>query len=514
MQAADICLLLEGTYPYVRGGVSAWLHQLVRSLHELTFALVFLGGRRMDYGEPQYALPPNVVHLEAHYLEDALRECPPHRTRLSGRRVREVCALHAELESLARAAQAPADPQKPPQAPPSSGALDEVLRELGRDRGLRLAQFLYSSGAWEILCNAYVTRARESSFLDYFWTLRLMHAPLFQLARIADQVPPARVYHSISTGYAGFLGAVLQSRRERPFILSEHGIYTKERRIDLNQTEWFEPTRGEFEPGLGEPRAELRELWIRYFESLGRIAYRSADPIVALSEGNRQRQIADGAPAERVRIVSNGIDVAAFESALLARPAELPLVVGLIGRVVPIKDVKTFIRAMGAVVAEIPSAQGWVIGGADEEPAYARECVALVGALRLNASVKFLGHQRTAEVLPKLGVVMLTSVSEGQPLVLLEAFAAGVPCVATDVGGCRELIEGRDPDDQALGRAGRIAPFADSDALARAAIELLSSADEWQACQVSGLRRVRRCYEQQSMVDAYRDCYRAALDKP
>jgi glycosyltransferase involved in cell wall biosynthesis len=373
-----------------------------------------------------------------------------------------------------------------------------------------LPQFLYSAGAWELICDAYVARERETSFLDYFWTLRLLHAPLFQLAEIAARAPLARAYHSISTGYAGFLGALLERRRGRPLILSEHGIYTKERRIDLNQTEWFDPTRGEFEPGLGEPRAELRELWIRYFESLGYIAYRSANPIVALFEGNRMRQVADGAPAQRTRIISNGIDVAAFERALLARPADVPMVIGLIGRVVPIKDVKTFIRAIGAVVATLPRAQGWVIGGADEEPAYARECEMLVCALGLDQSVRFLGHQSAGDVLPKLGVLMLTSISEGQPLAILEAFAAGVPCIATDVGACRELIEGRDAIDQTLGRAGRVVPFADAAALAQAALELLTQPTEWQACQAAGLRRVRRYYEERSMIDAYRALYRAA----
>jgi glycosyltransferase involved in cell wall biosynthesis len=373
-----------------------------------------------------------------------------------------------------------------------------------------LPQFLYSAGAWELICDAYLACERETSFLDYFWTLRLLHAPLFQLAKIAAHAPRARAYHSVSTGYAGFLGALLERRRGRPLILSEHGIYTKERRIDLNQTEWFDPTRGEFEPGVGEPRAELRELWIRYFECLGCIAYRSANPIVALSEGNRMRQVADGAPPERTRIISNGIDVAAFERALRARPPEAPLVIGLLGRVVPIKDVKTFIRAIGAAAAILPAVQGWVIGGADEEPSYARECVALVSALGLDRHLRFLGHRPAADVLPKLGVLMLTSISEGQPLAVLEAFAAGVPCIATDVGACRELIEGRDAMDRALGRAGRVVPFADAEALAHAAVALLTGPGEWQACQAAGLLRVRRYYEQRSMVDAYGDLYRRA----
>ena len=56
----DVCMLLEGTYPYVRGGVSSWVHQILSGLPELTFALVFVDGRRSDYGQAKYELPENL----------------------------------------------------------------------------------------------------------------------------------------------------------------------------------------------------------------------------------------------------------------------------------------------------------------------------------------------------------------------------------------------------------------------------------------------------------------------
>ena len=65
---ADIALLLEGTFPYVSGGVSSWVNQVIRAYPEYRFAIVFLGSRPQDYGEMKYKLPDNVVHLETHYL--------------------------------------------------------------------------------------------------------------------------------------------------------------------------------------------------------------------------------------------------------------------------------------------------------------------------------------------------------------------------------------------------------------------------------------------------------------
>ncbi|HKP55554.1 MAG TPA: GT4 family glycosyltransferase PelF [Polyangiales bacterium] len=496
---AQICLLLEGTYPYVRGGVSSWLHQLIEGLPELSFSLVFIGGRRADYGKAHYRLPHNVVHLEAHYLEDSLRESSGRRAHMSPRRAQDAREFHVALQAMAAG-------RVCPHAPP---LIDRVLRELERPGGLSLEQFLYSPGAWEILCDGHLQLDRDSSFIDYFWTLRWLHAPIFQLAKLVDQVPEAAVYHSISTGYAGFLGALLERRRQRPLILSEHGIYTKERRIDLNQAEWL--SGGAPEHVLSDPSAPLRQLWVRYFESLGRLAYRSADPIVALFEGSRQLQVAAGAAPERTRVIKNGIDAAAFHRALSARPASTPPVIGLVGRVVPIKDVKTFVRAIGVVAETVPEVQGWVFGNTDEDPRYAEECRALVRSLGLGGRVHFFGHRALDEILPRLGVLMSSSISEGQPLVVLEAFAAGVPCVVTDVGACRELIEGGDAEDRALGSAGRVVPFADARALGQAALELLTQPETWQACQFAGLRRVRHHYAHAAMLDAYRALYRAAL---
>src|SRR3982751_248387 len=65
---ADIALLLEGTYPYIRGGVSGWVHQIISGLPEIRFAVIFIGGERTMYGTAQYAFPPNVTHAETHYL--------------------------------------------------------------------------------------------------------------------------------------------------------------------------------------------------------------------------------------------------------------------------------------------------------------------------------------------------------------------------------------------------------------------------------------------------------------
>jgi glycosyltransferase involved in cell wall biosynthesis len=497
--SADVCLLLEGTYPFVRGGVSSWVHQIISGLPELRFSLVFIGGSRRDYPEPRFELPKNVIHREAHYLEDALRDMKPVRPRSRPGTVEE---LRTFGEALARWRGTTSDDAL-------DAALDRVLRTLASPGGISRDELMFGAVGWQLIRESYQRGFEGTPFIDYFWTARLMLGPVMQLAQIAERIPHARVYHTVSTGYAGLLGALLRARRRGSLVLTEHGIYTKERKIDLNHAEWLDGLRPRVRTGLQEG-ASLRQLWIRYFEALGRLTYRAADPIIALYGGNRARQQDDGADPKRTRVIVNGVDVDRFAPALRARGHQPPKAVGLIGRIVRIKDVKTFVRAMAVVMAAVPEAEGLIIGGSDEEPEYAEECQALVRDLGLAERVRFLGHQKVEEIFPRLGVLMLSSISEAQPLAVLEAFASGVPCVTTDVGACREQIEGLTDGDRALGRAGRVVAFADPQSLGAAAVELLTNLDTWRSCQRTALARVRAFYTQRAMLDSYRAIYTGA----
>lgn len=493
---ADICLLLEGTYPFVRGGVSSWVHQLILALPDLRFSLVFIGSRREDYEGRRYELPANVVHLEDHYLAGSLEAPAPRLREGNAASFERMSRLHDYLRCPASL-----DPED----------LLHALADLGRPEGITREDFLCSDQSWEHMCARYTQSCPEDSFVDYFWAVRIMHAPLFMLANLARRVPDARVFHTISTGYAGMLGVLLASARDRPLILSEHGIYTKERKIDLAQAEWITEAAQGLGGSLDQGMGYIRSLWIRFFEGLGRLTYWVANPIVSLYEGNRQRQLDDGAIESRTTIVPNGVKLERYEQALRDRPAHVPPVIGFIGRLVPIKDVKTFIRAMRTVCTELPEAVGWIIGSSEEEPAYAADCEALVDSLDLRDNIEFLGFQNVAEILPKLGLVVLTSISEALPLVVLEGFAAGVPAVTTDVGACRELIEGRTPEDRALGSAGAVVSIADPEASGRACLALLTDEDAWRRAQTAAIERVRRFYAEPQMIARYREIYESAL---
>ena len=502
--SADIALLLEGTFPYVSGGVSSWVNQILQAYPEHRFAIVFLGSRREDYGDFRYALPPNVVHFEQHFLFDALHSnIQPAPSRGHPEALAKAREFLQALEAHDGTAESRAK---------VLAAMRSIALELQPGGSLPLEDFLHSEFAWDLIRDSYRRHCTDPSFVDFFWTVRIMLQPLWLMARIAHGLIPVRVLHTVSTGYAGFLGGLLHHSRGLPLVLSEHGIYTKERQIDLLQSTWIRDNRNIFQRDPMEV-SFFRQMWIRFFDWMGRFCYGAADPIIALYENNRLRQVADGAATERTVSIPNGIRIERFAPLRAQRPAETPPVLCLIGRVVPIKDIKTFIRAMRRVVNRMPQAQAWVAGPTAEDPAYADECQNLVDSLGLQANVRFLGMQKVEELLPKVGVVVLSSISEALPLVILEAQAAGVPVVSTDVGSCRQLIDGLGPEDQALGSCGRVVGIANPEALADACLELLASPGQWQAASAAGIARVERYYSDRLLFERYRQVYDRALQQ-
>ena len=258
-------------------------------------------------------------------------------------------------------------------------------------------------------------------------------------------LPNARVFHAVSTGYAGLVGAYARHFTGRPFIVTEHGIYTNERRIELGVASWiFDSGANGFT--VGEKPRQLRDVWLTAFTSFSRIAYELSDVITTQYRAIRITS------ASTVRL-NTSFASSQTGSTLISTPvcgaARRPdrRQVPMIGRIVPIKDTRTFIVAISLLKQLVPDVVAILIGPEEEDPSYAAGCRFLVVQLGLELTVQFLG--RVPDVMEYLGradVVALTSISEAQPLALLEAAATGLPVVTTDVGSCREIIEGFEGD--------------------------------------------------------------------
>lgn len=490
---ADIGLLVEGSYG--RRGVHDWVHPLIAGLPRVSFALLCLGesaGGALD-------LPSNVVYLHHYDLAPLPAgrggvwprvripdQTPPLASAPRGEasfldgaeRLRECADLH--------------EPLRQDRTPPAD-LLGPVLRGLGVPGGLTEAVFARSAGAWEQICAAYRRRGADLPFADYFAAVHEVHGALFRLAELAATVPVARAYHATAAGYAGLLGAILRHQRGARLILTEHGPPELDDAPDLDR--------------------DLGGVGGRFFRGLRRLSYAAADPIIALHEGLRLRQIQDGAEPARAHIIPAGIDLDRFAALRARRPEGVPRVLGLIGPLVPSQDAKTFLRALRVLCDRVPDVEGWLIGSADEDPGYARACRELASSLGLRDRARFLAPAAPEEILPRLGLLVQTALREESPRALLEALASGVPVVATDIGACRQIIEGQAGADRDLGSAGGLAPVADAAALSFEVELLLSDERRWYLAQQAGARRIERYYAQPEILRRYAEIYERATGR-
>lgn len=493
---ADICLVLEGTYPYVTGGVSSWTHQLINSLSEFSFALAVILPSRKDKGEPRYPLPPNIVEMRELFLHDY--EMPAEKPgSYSSREFQAIADYHhsAEIKDKTR-------------------HMAEIYqRFFSSPRACRKSRaMLNTRNAWDLLTELYRDHAGEDSFLDYFWSTRFIHMPLFQVMSV--ELPRARVYHTLSTGYAGFWASLGAMRHHSPLLLTEHGIYTRERRIEISRADWIYQNR-EFDAHVRESQSRFKDMWNTMFSMLSQITYETAARIITLYSGNQEYQIADGADPEKMQIIPNGVDVEHYKPLYRQRMQEgkgRPFTIGFMGRVVSIKDVKTFIRMCRIVADAVPELRVLLMGPTDEEPEYYQECLTLTRTLGLDRIIQFTGKVAVREYYPKIDVLVLTSISEAQPLVVMEANCLGIPCVTTDVGACREQLYGRTQSDKLLGQSGIVAGVTQAGELAEAVITLSRSATLRRRMGLAGMRRVEKYYNKRNLDERYRRLYAYYLE--
>jgi glycosyltransferase involved in cell wall biosynthesis len=489
----DIIIPCEGTFPYVRGGVSSWIAQLIAGLPEYNFGIVFIGSRRSDYSaKPLFEFSDNLVFLVEIFMFDDEEKVPIRSINGKPENFKKVESLYQWFKN---------DDKENP-FPKEVMGLDFYLNYINE------SQFLYSREAWYFISNKNQDNCPEISFLDYFWSVRSIHIPIWKIANLAKLIiDRGAVIHSPSTGYAGFLATLISHETGKPFILTEHGIYTKERKIDLISSSFNLYKKLDLFRESAEDNY-IQAMWVKFFEGIGKMSYSRANPILSLFSVAKETQIAYGAKAELCRVIPNGVDIHKLGATLKHRPEGIPQIITLIGRVVSIKDIKTFIRAIRVTANTIPDVEAWIVGPDDEEIEYAEECRDLIDILDVGENIKFLGFQNIAEILPKSGLQTLTSISEGMPLVILEGFAAGVPCVSTDVGSCKELIYGGEQEgDRAMGKAGAICQIANVGELANAYIELLTNEEKWYEAQRVALERVNRFYTQELFLKNYKAVY-------
>lgn len=458
-----VCIVLEGSYPYITGGVSAWVHQLISSLPDIDFAL-FTISPEADQTK-RYELPDNVVeHRDVVISQKYSSKKKP---RGKGEFFNEIRAVHDQLFTGT--------------APELNHLLDFMPSGY-----FPYTDALKSKTGWEMITGRNKKKNPTYPFADYFWAWKSSHDMIFTV--LGAEPPEADIYHAVSTGYAGLASLGAKIRKGRPFLLTEHGLYHKEREMEIRRVDFI--------------KGYQRDMWINIYNSLSRMCYRYADLIISLFEHNRLKQIELGAPEEKTLVIPNGIDTGYYSR--VERKKREGFHVGLVGRVVPIKDIKTFILTAKITSDFIPDAVFHCIGPTDEDRGYFEDCKMLVESLHLTDKFHFTGRVDVREYYSFLDVLLLTSVREAQPLVILEAYCAGVPMVCTKVGNVPELL---DYDERFMAHS------KDPEKLAQGIKYIHDNPIEMETLNKKNRERVLRFYNREELHDKYREIYKELKEK-
>ncbi len=460
-----IAFFAEGSYPYVVGGVSGWSHMVLGHFQQHEYALHTIMPSEKDSGKFRYTLPKNVTSVVEVYLEGDDLVAPARRTMVYTKE------QYAAIRGLV-----------------VGDTVDwPTLFKFFDDPRVSIDKLLMGPQFLSMCTELYEKKYDRTLFTDFMWTIRSIYLPLFRVLK--GHVAPCDLYQTVSTGYAGMLAVKGKVLHGKPLLLTEHGIYTREREEEIIKADW---THGVY-----------KDLWIEFFYKLSACCYEHADAVVSLFETARSLQIEIGCPAGKTQVIPNGIHLEQYTNLPQKADDDPFLNVGAVLRVTPIKDVKTMINAFSVAKQQIPELKLWIMGPTEEDEEYYQSCVDLVAALQVQ-DVVFTGRINVRDYLGKMDIVLLTSISEGQPLSLLEAMAARKPCIATRVGNCDGLLNGEMDE---MGPCGIVTPIMNAMAIGQAIMRLARDPATCDEMGRIGRQRVREHYTHAGFLAQYDELY-------
>ena len=427
-----IAMMTEGTYPHGFGGVSVWCDQLIRGMPGYDFHLVAIVATGAE--QAVWPLPSNVSSM----VRMTLWGPAPGRGPAGLRGGMPVRLLRGLIDTLLDSS---------PKAQPHFA---DVLRDMFEyaQRG-DLSADLISDKAIKVLSEAWRDRwlgtARSAPALhDAITAMQLLAHCLRPLSYPSAQ---ADVGHAVTNGLGVLPALAAKWQYGMPMLVTEHGVYLREQYLRNSKSPYRWP---------------VKSFHLAFMRRLCTLGYSEAEAITPGNVYNRRWEERLGAEPARIRTVYNGVDPANFP-AIVGEPADPTI--SWVGRIDPIKDLETLLRAFCIVRGEMPEAKLRLFGAPPHgRDSYLQRCRALAAELGVADAATFEG--RIEDIRDAYGagsVVALSSVSEGFPYSLIEAMTCGRTCVATDVGGVAE----------AVGDTGLVVPPRDPERMAQACLTLL-----------------------------------------
>jgi len=365
-----ICLLCEGSYPYVVGGVSSWTHTLIQSMPEHKFTIVTLYPNKKDKGVFKYELPSNVVGVEEHFLDILGTEKGKYKTKFE--------IDEGDMEQIVVMLQG------------GEVNWDELFDFFEKNKGKSAQDFLMSRVFYDSIIGTYTESYSHVALSDFFWTIRSMILPLVGILGI--DIPKADIYHSVSAGYAGIMAVLGRRKYGTNMLLTEHGIYTREREEEIIGASWVP--------------VHFKDLWIKYFQNLSKCAYENTDKAITLFEDAKDIQHELGCATVKQMVIENGVDVEDFLDLPRKEVGKNGLNIGAVVRVVPIKDILTMLQAFNLVSERYPEAMFYIMGPNDESAEYFEECLSVTRLMGLEDVVTFTGRVDIDDKLGEAGIVV------------------------------------------------------------------------------------------------------------
>jgi glycosyltransferase involved in cell wall biosynthesis len=455
--------VVEGAYPYLRGGVSSWCNDIITKLPEHEVVIQTIGAFTADAGKFLCTLPDNVTAVSETFLDGGDTNNKKGRKRLTKKE-------YEALRSL------------------MFGEDDkwEDIFDMLQKHPISLHNLLMGQDFFRAAREYYDIHYNRVAFSDFLWTCRSMFLPIFTV--LQSPYPVADAYHAVATGYAGVIAVCAGYLYNKPVILTEHGIYTREREEEIIRAKW---TKGIY-----------KDLWISHFYKLSTCIYNRADRIYSLFKRARETQIELGCRIDNTEVIHNGISYEGMQNIPAKDPDDGFINIGAVIRVVPIKDVKTMISAFHHARETIENIRLYIMGGTHEDEEYYQECLDLIEMLGTK-EVIFTGHIQVKDHIGKMDIIVLISISEGQPLSLLEAMAAGKACIATRVGDCYDMLKANDPEKS----AGIVVPVMSVGTMAEAMVTLAVDEKVRTRMGENGREIVLEAYQDTMMIDKYRKVY-------
>ncbi|MGH3790828.1 MAG: GT4 family glycosyltransferase PelF [Pseudonocardiaceae bacterium] len=469
-----VALISEGSYPFHPGGVSMWCHQLIEGMPEHSFTVVAL---TVDGTESStWATLDNLTKVVNIPLWGARPRRSDHR--------RPPPPSFAEIHyAFLRAMIGQQEPQGG-YTLGTGGVFFSALRGMfeyaqTRDLGAALAR----DDAVDRLQRVWHEKGTSGRV-----GMLTLHDALVVTDRIEHMLRPlshppvmADVCHLAMNGISALVAMASKWSYNAPMVMSEHGVYLRERYLGLTKETVSHP---------------VKVIMMGFCRALASAAYINSDILTPHSSYNRRWQLYNGAEPHRIQTMYNGIDPADFPIA--HGEPDCPTIV-FVGRIDPLKDLHTLIRAFAIVREKIPNARLRMFGPVTtENVGYHASCVQLVEELGLSDSAAFEGRvPKQVDAYGAGHLVALTSVSEGFPYTVVESMSTGRPQVCTNVGGVSE----------AVGDAGFVVPPRDHAAVAEACIRLLNDAELRSRLGLLARQRVLDKFTLNQWTGAYLDIY-------